>query len=238
MILERKNPAANPDNMLKLGSNVPGCADPAEGVFVCKYLAEIDVTSVTTASKIQIGGVDYPFGQTFNLNASDTTPLVDAIKAALVSAGFISSGVIATLSGDTLTVETAYSEAVFNHLESTPGGDFTATHCAPREMIAANDGQKPDTAPMPVDITFDDGVADTNYSGNVSTNDVVGSFSGITYELVAGSPSGGTVPSFDTDTGDFTADPTASTATAVTFSYNMLLNGNFVGKADVTVNFS
>mgnify|MGYP000421303865 FL=1 len=117
MILKKKNPQASPQNALQI-REIDGlcCGDVAKAI-VCRYAVEVDTSSVTTASKISLGGVEFAFGLSIDLTTEKgVMMLVQKIRQALAEAGYTQDGIDYTITGNTLRLEAYYSQITFDYL--------------------------------------------------------------------------------------------------------------------------
>lgn len=130
MILKKKNPNSNTENALQILAVDGFCCDDPIKTIVCKYNLVIDITSVTSASLISLGGTEYPFhsGAVPTNTEAGRTALVAEIKAVLTSIGYTNDGIELALNGNNLTIAVWYSQISFDYLEAA-GNAFTKAEC-------------------------------------------------------------------------------------------------------------
>ena len=129
MILKRKNPNANRDNVLQITTLDGLCCGDDVRAILCVYEATVDTSSVTTASLVSIGGTEYAFGMAISLTTEAGRKLLKAaIKDALHEAGYTTDGVEFSVTGDDLTITTGYSQVAFDYLQAA-GNAFAKTTC-------------------------------------------------------------------------------------------------------------
>ena len=129
MISKRKNPKASPDNALQF-LNIHGiCCDDNRRALYCKYKLTVDVTSVTTASLISLGGKEYNFGVVVDLTTSEGQKILrEKIEQALADSGHTQDGLGISISGNDLTIDTPFSEIAFDYLQAS-GNAFDKYEC-------------------------------------------------------------------------------------------------------------
>lgn len=126
MILSRKSPGAYENNAFQ-AHNVSGfetCDDLL--IATASYVLAVDTGTVTSASKISLGGTEYDFESAITLGtAAAAMKLKTAIRAVLFGLGYDNRSVTVTQDGTTLMVETGLSEIKFDYLE-VAGNAFQA----------------------------------------------------------------------------------------------------------------
>lgn len=121
MILKLKNPKSNPNNMLQITEIDGLCCGDKNCALVKKYKATIDTSTVTSLSGISLGGIEYGFGTSIDTtSASGLAMLEEKINEQIAKAGYAADGVTYTLDGNTLVIQTYYSQISFDFVNSSP----------------------------------------------------------------------------------------------------------------------
>jgi hypothetical protein len=131
-ILKHNNPAANPKNALQF-TNLSGlCCGDKKNAVACRYRAVLgSVGSTTAISSVKIGGTVYTLDGAYLVNQARERDLLVANITKIVqeTLGYTAEGNITwTFASSTLTIETDYSDLVFDYLgaDTTP---FVPTAC-------------------------------------------------------------------------------------------------------------
>ena len=119
MILLRKAPGAHEDNALQIHGTSGFCCGDDMHIVVARYEARIDTATVTTVSKISLGGTEYDFDAPITLGTeAGATKLEEAIKSILNTLGYDNRSFVVKQVGTTLIVETSLSQISFDYLEA------------------------------------------------------------------------------------------------------------------------
>ena len=131
-ILKHNNPAANPKNALQFTDLSGLCCGDKKNAVACRYKAVLGSVSSTTAiSSVKIGGTVYTLDGAYLVNQARERDLLVANITKIVqeTLGYTAEGNITwSFASSTLTIETDYSDLVFDYLgaDTTP---FVPTVC-------------------------------------------------------------------------------------------------------------
>ena len=187
MILKRKNPNAHRENALQFTESDGICCEDGSNAVVCRYKATIDTGTVTSLSKISIGGTEYNFATAVATGTAEgARKIKESIEGVLYQLGYTSHGIGVTLLGTDLIVETSLSLVAFDYLE-VAGNAFDKLACRSIGDYKAT-GSNDDTD---VGAYYDDGDAVVTIGATKTIKSVAVTGTGVT--AYDGPASGGVV---------------------------------------------
>jgi len=139
MIFKRKNPNANPNNALKLGTNLEWCCGDTDATTACLWQAIVGVASSVTFSTITIGSTEVAFETSVDVVAGASAATLKSLEAqiqqALISTGYTPDGVYISLDANNLTIRVGYSTGVITSIKTgSVQYAFEGIKCVPAKV--------------------------------------------------------------------------------------------------------
>jgi len=131
----RKNPKANPNNMLKFLKVHDLCCGDEDKLISCRYDVTIDVSGASAATQLKLGDTAYVLTAVVTGGANLDT-LQAEIEKALIAGGYNQDGLQLDYASPNLTIKSSWGTAVFTSI-TIAGTEhfFEALKCTDTERI-------------------------------------------------------------------------------------------------------